>query len=107
MEERLPQVVHCGPSLVSAYLELLPEQTTNAYWHQVLDVISSLPTSEALDWVDKFNDTSVPIYLQPSQDFGLFIKKTVLTALEDRTSNLEQVILLLERSGLCLRAHLR
>lgn len=100
MEDGLPQVVRYGPSLVSTYLELLPEQSTNAYWHQVLNIITSFSTEEALNWLDKFNDTSVQLYLQPSQDFEVFVKKVILAELEDhRTNTLEQTLSLLERSG--------
>lgn len=105
MEQKLPHVVRCGPSLVSTYLWLLPEQQKNAYWHQVLNVITSFSTRETLDWLDKFNDKRVTPHLQPSQGFELFIKKTILMALENQTSDLKQVLSLLERSGLCLLAY--
>lgn len=100
MEERLPQVARCGPSLASTYLRLLPEQSANKYWHRILKVITSFPTTEALDWLDKFNDTSVPPYLRPSEGSEAFIKEAILVALENQTNNLEQALSLLERSGL-------
>ena len=105
MEERLPQVVRCGPSLVSTYLGLLPGQSANIYWPQVLNTVISLSTREALDWLDEFNGISVPLYLQPSQVFEAFIKRIILVALDDRTNNLKQALSLLERSGLCLRVY--
>lgn len=101
MEERLPQVVRCGPPLVSAYLGLLPEQLGNTYWHRVLSVVASFTTGEALNWLDMFNDTNAPRYLQPSQDFEEFVGKTITTVLEDGTTHLKQALSLLERSGLC------
>ena len=101
MKEHLPQVVHFGPTLVSTYLRLLPEQPGNIYWHQVLDVIASFTTGEALDWLYRFNGTNAPPYLQPSQNFEEFIKKTITTVLEDETGHLNQALSLLERSGLC------
>lgn len=107
MEESLPQIVRCGPSLVSTYLGFLPEQQKTAYWHRVLSVITSYSTNQALDWLDRFTDTRTPLDLHPSQDFEAFAKKTVLMTLEDRTSNLKQALLLLERSGLLLRAYFR
>jgi len=100
MEERLPQVVRCGPSLVSTYLGLLPEQPGNTYWHQVLNVVASLATGEALDWLDRFNGMNPPRYLQPSQCFEDFVKETIAAVLEDDTSHLKQALSLLERSGL-------
>lgn len=102
MEERLPQIVLCGPLLVSTYLGLLPEQPGNTYWHRALNTIVSLPNLEALDWLDKFNGTNAPLYLQPSRDFEEFVKKTITMVLEDGTGQLKQAISLLERSGLCL-----
>lgn len=107
MEERLLQVVHYGPSLVSTYLGLLPEQPGNAYWHQVLDIVASFATGEALDWLDRFNGTNPPLYLQPSQGFEVFVKETIATVLEDDTSQLKQALSLLERSGLYLWVLLR
>lgn len=103
MEERLPQVVRCGPSLVSTYLGLLPTQPADTYWHQVLNVITSFTTGEALDWLDAFSTTNVPQHLQPPQDFEEFFKNIITTVLEDRTSNLKQALSLLERSGLYTR----
>lgn len=102
MEERLLQVVSCGPLLVSTYLGLLSEQPGNTYWHRVIDVIVSFTTVEALDWLDKFNGTNAPQYLQPSRDFEEFVKKTITMVLEDGTGHLKQAISLLEKSGLCL-----
>ena len=99
MEERLPQIVLCGPLLVSTYLGLLSEQPGNTYWHRVLSTIVSLTTLEALDWIDKFN---APLYLQPSREFEEFVKKTITAVLEDGAGHLKQAISLLERSGLCL-----
>lgn len=99
MEERLPQVVHCGPSLVSTYLGLLPEQPGNTYWHQVLDIVASFATREALDWLDRFCGTNPPRYLLPSQGFEKFVKETITTVLENDTSHLKQALSLLERSG--------
>ena len=102
MEERLPQVVRCGPPLVSTYLGLLPEHPGNTYWHQVLTVVISFTTVEALDWLDKFNSANAPQYLQPSRDFEEFVEKTITTVLEDGTGHLKQALSLLNRSGLCL-----
>jgi hypothetical protein len=102
MEERLPQVVLCGPLLVSTYLELLSEEPGNTYWHRVLNAIASSTTPEALGWLDKFNSTNAPLYLQPSRDFEEFVKNTITVVLEDGTGHLKQAISLLERSGLCL-----
>ena len=99
MEERLPQVVYCGPPLVSTYLGLLSEQLGNTYWHQVLNIVASFTTGEALDWLDGFHGTNPPRYLQPSQDFEEFVRGTVSTVLEDDTSHLKQALSLLERSG--------
>ncbi|KAF9652581.1 hypothetical protein BDM02DRAFT_3088924 [Thelephora ganbajun] len=99
MEERLPQVVRCGPPVVSTYLRLLSEQPANVYWHQALNVIVSFTAAEALGWLDKFNDTNVPRYLQPSQDFEGFVKEMITTVLEDGTSHLKQALSLLERSS--------
>lgn len=101
MGERLPQIVRCGPLPVSTYLELLPEQPGNTYWHQVLSVIVSYTTVEALDWLDKFNGTNPPPYLQPSQEFEGFVKKTITAVLDDGTSHLRQAFSLVGRSGLC------
>ena len=101
MEKNLPQVVHFGPELVSRYLRLLPEKPGNVYWHQVLNVIASFTTGEALDWLNSFNGTNAPRYLQPSQDFEGFVEDTITTAFEDGTSHLKQALLLFERSGLC------
>lgn len=106
MEERLSQIVLCGPLLVSTYLGLLSEQPGNAYWHRVLNAIVSFTTLEALDWLDKFNGTNAPLYLQPSRDFEEFVKKTINVVLEGGTGHLKQAISLLERSGLCLLVHL-
>ena len=102
MEERLSRVVLCGPLLVSTYLGLLSEQPGNTYWHRVLDAIASFTTPEALDWLDRFNGTNAPLYLQPSRDFEEFFKKTITTVLEGGAGHLKQAISLLERSGLCL-----
>lgn len=102
MEERLPQIVHCGPPLVSTYLGLLSEQPANTYWHKVLNVVASFATGEALDWLDRFNGTNPPRYLQPSQDFEEFVRGTIATVLEDGTSYLKQALSLFERSGLHL-----
>jgi len=107
MEERLPQVVHCSPSLVSTYLGLLPENPGNTYWHKVLNVVASFSTGEALDWLDRFDGTNPPRYLQPSQGFEEFVKETIATLLEDDTSYLKQALSLLERSGLYLWVLLR
>lgn len=102
MEENLLQVVGFGPTLVSTYLGLLPEHPGNIYWHQVLNVIASFTTGEALDWLDRFNGTNAPRYLQPSQHFEEFVKETITAALEDGAS-LKQALSLLEQSGLCLQ----
>lgn len=102
MEERLPQVVLCGPPLVSTYMGLLSEQPGNTYWHRVLSAIGSFTTLEALDWLDKFSGTNAPLYLQPSRDFEEIIKKTITMVLESKAGHLKQAISLLERSGLCL-----
>ena len=103
MEERLSQVVLSGPLLVSTYLGLLSEQLGNIYWHRVLDVIVSFATGEALDWLDKFNDTNAPQYLQPSRDFEEFVKNAITAGLEDGADHLKQAISLFGRSGLCPR----
>jgi len=100
MGERLSQIVRCGPPLISTYLEQLPEHSGNTYWHQVLNVVVSHTTVEALDWLDKFNGTNPPPYLQPSQDLEEFVKKTITAVLDDGTNHLRQAISLLERSGL-------
>ena len=100
MEERLPQIVRCGPSLVSTYLGLLPEQPGNTYWHNALNVVASFATGEALNWLDRFDGTNPPRYLQPSDGFEDFVKETIATVLEDDTSHLKQALSLLERSGL-------
>ena len=90
---------------MSTYLGLLAEQPANAYWCKVLDIITSFTTREALDWLDKFNNTNAPLYLQPSQDFEEFFNKIITGVLEDGSSNLEQALSLLERSGLSPRFH--
>ena len=100
MEERLSQIVRCGPSPVSTYLGLLSEEPANAYWHQVFGIISSLTTGDALDWMYGFANTNVPQYLRPSQDFEEFLKNTIITVLEDGTDNFKQALSLLERPGL-------
>lgn len=106
MEERLAQVMQCGPPLVTAYLGLLPERPGNTYWHQVLNVIASLPTGEALDWLDGFNATNAPRSLQPSQVFEGFVEKTITIVLENETSYLKQALSLLDRPGLYLSVSL-
>ena len=85
---------------MSTYLGLLPEQSGNIYWHQILSVITSFTTGEALDWLEKFNGTNAPRYLKPSRDFEEFVKQTIIAVLQDGTSNLKQALSLLERSGL-------
>ena len=102
MEEKLSQVVRCGPALVSTYLGLLPEQSGNIYWHQVLGVIASFAIGEALDWLNGFNSSRAPGYLQPSQDFEEFVGKSITAILWDGTSHLKQALSLLERPGLSL-----
>ena len=103
MEEGLSQVVHCGPLLVSAYLGLLSEEVGNIYWHRVLDVIVSFTTTEALDWLDKFNNANAPQYLQPSRDLEEFVKDIITAGLEDGADHLKRAISLFVRSGSCPR----
>jgi hypothetical protein len=99
MEERVPQVVRCGPSLVSTYLLLLSEQMANDYWHLVLNVVASLTARDALDWLDGFNKANVPRNLRPSPDFEGFVKETIIAVLEDGRIDLKRVLSLLVRSG--------
>lgn len=101
MEERLTQIVLCGPLLVSTYLGLLSEEAGNIYWHRVLGVIVSFTAAEALNWLDRFDNAGAPRYLQPSRDFEEFAKDAITAGLEDGADHLKQLIPLFERSGSC------